>query len=81
MRIEKDVTIMKHFINIIITNNRQSSMKMWMKDLTIISSLISQNTIIFCFIQLIFFSDIEIKKNRQVIIKIKNIEVKNRYRL
>ena len=28
MKIEKDVTIIKHFTNIIIMNNRQSSMKM-----------------------------------------------------
>ena len=80
MRIEKNVTIMKHFTNTIITNNRQSSIKMWAKGLIIVSSFISQSTMTFCFIQSIFSSDIKIKENRQVIIKIKDIEVKNRHR-
>ena len=81
MRIEKNVTIIKHFINTIIINNRQDLMRIWAKDLTIALSSISQNIITFYFIQSILFSDIEVKENRQVIIKIKNIEIKNRYRL
>ena len=64
MRIEKNVTIMKHFINTIITNNRQNLIKVWAKNLTIVLSLILQNIIMFCFIQLILFSGIEVKENR-----------------
>ncbi|KAL9077203.1 MAG: hypothetical protein Q9161_000469 [Pseudevernia consocians] len=49
MRIEEDITVMKHSTNTVTTNNRQGPMEVWAKGLAVASPPISQSTMTSCF--------------------------------